>query len=94
MLLLVTAAEMQYRLESELRDRDLARIAMMRERQDALAAEAAPPARHRRSAPPATLRTRRGAVATRAAAPDEVAAARGAWPRPIGVSPAVACAAC
>ncbi|GAA3910876.1 hypothetical protein [Microbacterium invictum] len=41
MLLLVTAAEMQYRLESEIRDRDLARIAMMRERQDAIAAEAA-----------------------------------------------------
>jgi len=41
MLFLVTAAEMQYRLESEVRDRDLERIAMIRERRDALAAEAA-----------------------------------------------------
>ena len=76
MLVHVTAAEMQYRLEVEVRDRELAQLALMREREDSLSAAATTRRRRR----PRRMGTTRPAGRTRTT-----------WARPIGMQSRIPC---
>ncbi|MGV9194253.1 hypothetical protein ACQ143_07895 [Microbacterium sp. MC2] len=77
MLVHVTTAEMQYRLDTAVRDRELAQLALMRERQDSLSGAAA------------TMRRRRRARRVGTARP--AGRTRTTWARPIGMQSRIPC---